>query len=212
MTPGATSIAFLAGSRNVAARSTPACEFDHPRGAELEHDPEHSARGIVSFGPFRLSPKERLLAEADVPIDVGGRALDIRSSVAVGAVRPPLLGSLFPAEGPRAIRRSCSCDHLRPLDFSFLAEERWGGTSITAVAGVWSVVVALAAAIVTVIMFNRSRLPSLRQSMDAGANASVLPALSVASLVRHHKPGAAHPTRCRNAPCSERAIDVAFPR
>jgi H+/gluconate symporter-like permease len=72
---------------------------------------------------------------------------------------------------------------LPRLDFSFLAEERWGGTSISAVAGVWSVVVALAAAIVAVILFNRSRLPSLRQSMDAGANASVLPALSVASLV-----------------------------
>jgi H+/gluconate symporter-like permease len=72
---------------------------------------------------------------------------------------------------------------LPRLDFSFLAEERWGGTSITAVAGVWSVVIALAAAIVAVIVFNRRRLPSLRQSMDAGANASVLPALSVASLV-----------------------------
>jgi H+/gluconate symporter-like permease len=72
---------------------------------------------------------------------------------------------------------------LRRLDFSFLAEARWGGTSITAVAGVWSVVVALAAAIATVIIFNRGRLPSLRQSMDSGANASVLPAVSVASLV-----------------------------
>src|SRR5262249_43220044 len=69
------------------------------------------------------------------------------------------------------------------LDFSFLAEERWGTTSISGVAGVWSVVVALAAAIVTVILCNRSRLPSLRESMDAGANASVLPAVSVASLV-----------------------------
>jgi H+/gluconate symporter-like permease len=72
---------------------------------------------------------------------------------------------------------------LRRLDFSFLADERWGGTSISAVAGVWSVVVALAAAIATVIVFNRGRLPVLRESMDAGANASVLPALSVASLV-----------------------------
>jgi H+/gluconate symporter-like permease len=72
---------------------------------------------------------------------------------------------------------------LRRLDFSFLAQERWGGTSITAVAGVWSVVVALAAAILTVVVFNRRRMPLLRQSMDAGANASVLPALTVASLV-----------------------------
>ncbi len=72
---------------------------------------------------------------------------------------------------------------LRRLDFSFLAEERWGSTSISAVAGVWSVVVALTAAVATVILCNRKRLPSNRQSMDAGANASVLPALSVASLV-----------------------------
>jgi H+/gluconate symporter-like permease len=72
---------------------------------------------------------------------------------------------------------------LPRLDFSFLAEERWGGTSLSAVAGVWSVVLALAAAIAVVVLFSRGRLPALRQSMDAGANASVLPALSVASLV-----------------------------
>ena len=68
-------------------------------------------------------------------------------------------------------------------DFSFLAEARWRSTSITAVGGVWSVIVALATAILTVIAINRRRLPELRSSMDAGANASVLPALSVASLV-----------------------------
>ena len=35
----------------------------------------------------------------------------------------------------------------------------------------------------TLILVNRQRLPSLRESMDAGANASVLPAVTVASLV-----------------------------
>jgi H+/gluconate symporter-like permease len=72
---------------------------------------------------------------------------------------------------------------LPRLDFSFLAEANWGSTSLSAVAGVWSVVVALAAAILTLVLVNRRRLRSLRESMDAGANASVLPALSVASLV-----------------------------
>jgi H+/gluconate symporter-like permease len=72
---------------------------------------------------------------------------------------------------------------LPRLDFSFLTEERWGSTSMSAVAGVWSVVVALAAAILTLVVVNRGRLPALRASMDAGANASVLPAFSVASLV-----------------------------
>jgi H+/gluconate symporter-like permease len=81
------------------------------------------------------------------------------------------------------VNLSMSLIVLPRLDTSFLSEERWGSTSISAVAGVWSVVVALATAIVTVILFNRSRLPALRESMDAGANASVLPAMSVASLV-----------------------------
>ena len=72
---------------------------------------------------------------------------------------------------------------LPRLDFSFLAEPRWGGTSLSAVAGVWSVAVALAAAILVLVLVNRRRLPALRESMDAGANASVLPAFSVASLV-----------------------------
>jgi H+/gluconate symporter-like permease len=72
---------------------------------------------------------------------------------------------------------------LPRLDTSFLAEERWGGTSLSAVGGVWAVVVALFSAILTLIALNYRRLPSLRASMDAGANASVLPALSVSSLV-----------------------------
>lgn len=72
---------------------------------------------------------------------------------------------------------------LPRLDVSFLSKEEWGATSLSAVAGVWSVVTALASAILAVIIINRQRLPKLRETMDAGANASVLPALSVASLV-----------------------------
>jgi H+/gluconate symporter-like permease len=72
---------------------------------------------------------------------------------------------------------------LPRMDFSFLEQAQWGATSLSAVAGVWSVVVALAVAILVLVLVNRPRLPSLRETMDAGANASVLPAFSVASLV-----------------------------
>ena len=72
---------------------------------------------------------------------------------------------------------------LPSLDVSFLAKEEFGATSLAAVGGVWSVVTALMAAIVTVIAINWLRLPILRETMDSGANASVLPVLSVASLV-----------------------------
>lgn len=58
-----------------------------------------------------------------------------------------------------------------------------GGTPLAAVSGVWGVSVALALAVVLLIVMNRSRLGMLRESVDAGANASVLPVLSVGSLV-----------------------------
>jgi len=72
---------------------------------------------------------------------------------------------------------------LPRLDVSYLSEERFGGTTLAAVGGVWSVAVALAAAILTALAINWRRLPGLRATIDAGANASVLPVFSVASLV-----------------------------
>jgi H+/gluconate symporter-like permease len=98
-------------------------------------------------------------------------------------VAPPIVLAALPLLVVVFVNLTMSLFVLPQLDHSFLAEERWGGTSISAVAGVWSVAVALAAAIAVLIAFNRKHLPALRQSMDAGANASVLPAVSVASLV-----------------------------
>jgi len=72
---------------------------------------------------------------------------------------------------------------LPRLDLSFLAKPEWGGVSPAAVTGVWSVLTALTLAILTVILLNGARLPNLRATMDAGVNASALPAISVASLV-----------------------------
>ena len=72
---------------------------------------------------------------------------------------------------------------LPRLDTSFLAEARWGETPLSAVSGVWSVIVALSSAIVVLVALNRKRLPALRDTFDAGVNGSGLPVLSVASLV-----------------------------
>jgi H+/gluconate symporter-like permease len=71
---------------------------------------------------------------------------------------------------------------LPRVDFSFLGEEPWG-INVTSSIGVWAVLIALAAANVVAIALNIPRLGSLRQSLDAGANSSVLPILTVASLV-----------------------------
>jgi H+/gluconate symporter-like permease len=96
---------------------------------------------------------------------------------------PPIAAAVLPLLVVLSVNLVMSLFVLPRLDFSFLAEERWGATSLSAVAGVWAVAVALAAAILTLVLVNRRRLPALRESMDAGANASVLPAVTVASLV-----------------------------
>ena len=96
---------------------------------------------------------------------------------------PPIIWAMLPLVVVVSVNLAMSIVVLPRLDLSFLAQERWGATSLSAVGGVWSVAVALAAAVATVVIVNPWRLPALRESMDAGANASVLPALSVASLV-----------------------------
>ena len=72
---------------------------------------------------------------------------------------------------------------LPNMDTSFLAKPEWGGVSLAAVSGLWSVIVALIVAIMVLVALNRARLTTLRETLSAGANASVLPIVSVASLV-----------------------------
>ncbi|MGH7066534.1 MAG: GntP family permease [Acetobacteraceae bacterium] len=72
---------------------------------------------------------------------------------------------------------------LPHMEAAFLAEPEFGGTSLAAIGGVWSVLIALFAGIITVVALNFGRLRNVRASVDAGANASVLPLIGIASLV-----------------------------
>ena len=96
---------------------------------------------------------------------------------------PPIALAVLPLVIVVGVNLLISLFILPRLDASYLAEEAWGSTSLSAVGGVWAVVTALAVAIVVLIAINYRRLPSLLATMDAGANASTLPVLSVASLV-----------------------------
>ncbi|MBS7540087.1 GntP family permease [Ancylobacter lacus] len=96
---------------------------------------------------------------------------------------PPIALAALPILVVIAVNLLMSFVVLPRMDTSFLALPQWGGTSASAVGGVWSVIVALAAAILTVAAINFRSVPVLRATVTAGANASVLPILSVASLV-----------------------------
>ena len=101
----------------------------------------------------------------------------------VSDTAPGILVAILPLVVVVLVNLVMSLAVLPRLDTSFLAEARWGGISLSSVSGVWSVVVALASAILVLVLLNRKRLTSLRETVDAGANASVLPVLAVASLV-----------------------------
>jgi H+/gluconate symporter-like permease len=96
---------------------------------------------------------------------------------------PGLLVAALPLLVVILVNLAMSMIVLPRLDTGFLAEPQWGGISLASVSGIWSVIVALIAAIVVLVALNRQRLPGLRETVDAGANASVLPIISVASLV-----------------------------
>ena len=100
------------------------------------------------------------------------------------ASAPPGIGvAMLPLVVVMAVNLTMSMIVLPRMDTDFLALPQWGETSLAGVGGVWSVIVALAAAIVVLYLINRQRLATLRETVDAGLNASVLPVISVASLV-----------------------------
>jgi H+/gluconate symporter-like permease len=98
-------------------------------------------------------------------------------------VAPPIALAVLPLFVVVAVNLLMSLFILPRIDASYLYDPAWGSTTLSAVGGVWAVVSALAVAIAVLLAINFSRLPTLRATMDAGANASALPALSVASLV-----------------------------
>lgn len=96
---------------------------------------------------------------------------------------PPIALAALPLIVVIVVNLAMSFFILPRMNVAFLAEPQWGATTLSAVGGLWSVIVALLAAIVTVIAINFRSVPALRATMTAGANASVLPIVSVASLV-----------------------------
>ena len=134
----------------------------------------------VPMPPDRVATDEKLRERATTAREFDPAEITHGSTTVLPP--PPMLAAL-PLIVVIAVNLAMSLFILPALDTRFLAEARWGGTSLAAVGGVWAVITALSCAIVTVLVVSYRRLPSLRTTMDAGANAAVLPAVSVASLV-----------------------------
>jgi len=159
---------------------------------------------MLGFGLWWLMRAERAARLAGEGFGEAGGTIEAASQDPSVRERATTSGAFDPAElqhGHRSIERpgvlvaslplmivvlvnlTMSMLVIPRLDTSFLAEPQWGGITIASVSGIWSVMVALIVAILVLVALNRKRLSELRASVDAGANASVLPIISVASLV-----------------------------
>ena len=139
------------------------------------------------FGPDESKSAERLAAEDPIVRERATTAhefdpaeIDRSASAEQG---PPILLAALPIFVVIAINLLMSFIVLPRMNVAFLAEPQWGATSLSAVGGVWSVIVALLSAVVAAVAINFRNVPELRATMTAGSNAAVLPIVSVASLV-----------------------------
>ncbi len=152
---------WLARSEAAARRAGEGFGGPAATASEAAHDPVVRERATTAAA---FDPAE---------VEHGGRSADA----------PGIAVAVLPLAVVMAVNLAMSLLILPRIDTSYLAEVQWGETSLASVGGVWSVIVALSAAIVVLYVFNRRRLSSLRDTVDAGLNASALPVISVASLV-----------------------------
>jgi H+/gluconate symporter-like permease len=148
------------------------------RGARRAGEGFGAAAGATPAAAAAHDPLVRELATTAQSFDPAEAERGQRS-----VERPGIVIAMLPLAVVMTVNLAMSLLILPRLDTGFLAEPQWGGTSIAGVGGVWSVIVALSAAIVVLYAFNRGRLRSLRETVDAGLNAAALPVISVASLV-----------------------------
>lgn len=148
--------------------ATTARDVDTPSEAQLHESPVAAARDP-------LIRERATTASGFDPAETehGGRS----------ASRPGTMSAMLPLVVMVAINMAMSLWLLPNWNADFLDDPVWGDVTLNDVGGVWSVLTALLGAIVCVVTLNWRRFPSLRDTVDAGANAAVLPILSVASLV-----------------------------
>jgi H+/gluconate symporter-like permease len=69
------------------------------------------------------------------------------------------------------------------MDTSFLSQAKYGATKVSAVAGIWSIVLAVACAALFAFIANRRRLADVADTLNKGTLGSMLPMLNTASEV-----------------------------
>lgn len=135
------------------------------------------------YGQHDDSLPDRDVRRAEGAIRDGFDLREIGNATVIGVGPPPLWLSLLPVFIVILVNLVFVQAVAPRLDVSYLALPPYGETTIEAVRGLWSIIVALVSAILVLIGTNFRRLPKLAESLNGGANAAVIPIANTASLV-----------------------------
>ncbi len=128
-------------------------------------------------------PDHAPAANPDMRERAAGEGFDVAEIGPAHTGAPPFLLAVLPVVVVILANLVFSSFVIPAWDTSFLAEPAFGAVGLSSVLGVWSIILALSAAILVLLATNWGRLASVKTSLDAGANASVLPIFNTASLV-----------------------------
>lgn len=130
------------------------------------------------YGPDTATPSE---LQGDLPPSTTGASRNTPGSRSL--VLPSFGAALAPILAVVALNWLFS-EHLLPrLDTRYLSSALYGATRLDSVLGTWSIIAALALSNLLLLLIGRRSLPNIKGSLDAGANAAVLPIFNTASQV-----------------------------
>jgi len=145
---------------------------------------QHRARKLAHEG-YGDHPDAGFRPDRELRERAAGEGFDLMElPVEKPPVRPPSFRiAVLPLVTVIAVNLLFTFVVIPRMDTEFLALPLYGATDIEEVRGIWSVIAGLVTAILLLVAMNWRRLPQFKQSLDNGANASLVPIFNTASLV-----------------------------
>lgn len=159
--------------------------FSDPTLAELEEDAARRGHGTTPAPATQVDPDEP--ASDGAARTPAATLTAVRSTSTVPTQPAPgaaagLLG-LSPVLAIVLVNALCTYVVLPALDFGYLADEKFGGATVEALTGVWSVTVAMLAGIALVFVLRVAAWKTYVKAITEGARNAVLPVFNTASEV-----------------------------
>ncbi len=135
---------------------------------------------MLAFGMFWLNRRSRAAECAGE--GYGAHPLDLHDAGPPGHT-PSLAAALVPIVIVIVVNLAVTKWLIPSMDASYLAEKKYGGVTLNDVRGIWSLIVALTAAVVATVAIHWRRWSDLLSSVNQGTMSSLLPIFNTASEV-----------------------------